>query len=352
MPKGAFSARYLAARIAGILVAALGVKVLVGWLLDLDALKRIFPGVPVTKANTALLFVVVGAGLAVLARAEPRRRERLIAGVTGAFCLAFSALVLLEYLWRDLGIDELVFRDTTGSAVPGRPSPHAAAGILLAAANLILLARSKSGHSRAAAWVNNLLAIAATAGLIGYAYRVNYLSGFSSVNGIGVQALAALALLAVGLAALDPGETWLAIFISRGAGGRMARRFAPLILLTPILIGVQGVLSDNPVGREIAAVVVTIAIVIVLLASASALDHAEAQRKTLSGLLPICAHCKRVRDDEGYWSQVESYVAAHSEADFSHSLCPSCLREFYPEHADEIISELKQEELIAGEEAT
>ena len=53
--------------------------------------------------------------------------------------------------------------------------------------------------------------------------------------------------------------------------------------------------------------------------------------KLLSGLLPICSHCKKVRDDEGYWQEVEIYVSHHSEADFSHGICPDCLQKFYPE---------------------
>jgi hypothetical protein len=130
----------------------------------------------------------------------------------------------------------------------------------------------------------------------------------------------------------------------------MARRFAPLILLSPILIGVQTALYDHPVGHAIAAVVVTAAIVMTLITGASALNRAEAQRKTLSGLLPICSHCKRIRDDAGYWSQVESYVAKYSEAEFSHSLCPSCLLEHYPEHAETIVSELERSGLASGVE--
>jgi PAS domain S-box-containing protein len=47
--------------------------------------------------------------------------------------------------------------------------------------------------------------------------------------------------------------------------------------------------------------------------------------KTLTGLLPICGSCKRIRDDDGYWSQLEDYISAHSAAEFSHSLCPDCL---------------------------
>jgi hypothetical protein len=338
---------YLAARITGVSAAALGVAVLMGWALNSSALTRIWPGVPPTKANAALMLVLAGIGLAALARVEPQRREHLLAGAAGAFCVTLSALTLLEY-WHSLGIDELFFRDTTGSALPGRPSPHAAIGLLLVGVNLILLAGPRGKRERAAPWVNNALAVVVTAGVIGYAYSVDYLRGFSSVNGVGVVALAALALLVVGLALLDPKATWLAVFISPGAGGRMARRFAPLVLLSPILIGVQTAVYDHPIGHAIAAVVVTAAIVIALFTGASALDKAEAQRKTLGGLLPICSHCKRIRDDAGYWSQVESYVAKYSEAEFSHSLCPSCLLEHYPEHAETIISQLEQDGLASG----
>jgi ABC-type multidrug transport system fused ATPase/permease subunit len=53
--------------------------------------------------------------------------------------------------------------------------------------------------------------------------------------------------------------------------------------------------------------------------------------KTLSGLLPICASCKKIRDDKGYWNQIESYIRQHSEADFSHSICPECAIKLYPD---------------------
>lgn len=55
------------------------------------------------------------------------------------------------------------------------------------------------------------------------------------------------------------------------------------------------------------------------------LQQALQEVKTLSGLLPICSYCKQIRDDEGYWHSVEAYVSAHSEAEFSHGICPSCL---------------------------
>jgi hypothetical protein len=53
----------------------------------------------------------------------------------------------------------------------------------------------------------------------------------------------------------------------------------------------------------------------------------------LRGLLPICASCKKIRDDKGYWNQMETYIEAHSEADFSHGVCPECMERLYPEYA-------------------
>ena len=52
--------------------------------------------------------------------------------------------------------------------------------------------------------------------------------------------------------------------------------------------------------------------------------------KTLRGLLPICCYCKKIRDDRGYWSQLEVYIQSHSEADFSHGICPECVEKFHP----------------------
>lgn len=61
------------------------------------------------------------------------------------------------------------------------------------------------------------------------------------------------------------------------------------------------------------------------------LQDALSKIKVLSGLLPICSHCKRIRDDKGYWGQLEVYIRDHSNADFSHSICPECAQKHYPE---------------------
>lgn len=61
------------------------------------------------------------------------------------------------------------------------------------------------------------------------------------------------------------------------------------------------------------------------------LKNALAKVKTLSGMLPICSACKKVRDDKGYWKQIERYISEHSEAEFSHSICPECAKRLYPD---------------------
>jgi hypothetical protein len=61
------------------------------------------------------------------------------------------------------------------------------------------------------------------------------------------------------------------------------------------------------------------------------LQKALDEVRTLRGIVPICAYCKNIRDDKGYWSQVEQYVSEHSEAEFSHGICPECMRKNYPD---------------------
>jgi len=56
-----------------------------------------------------------------------------------------------------------------------------------------------------------------------------------------------------------------------------------------------------------------------------ALEHI----KTLQGIIPICSYCKKIRDDQGYWDQVETYISRHTEAEFSHSVCPDCMVKHY-----------------------
>ena len=65
------------------------------------------------------------------------------------------------------------------------------------------------------------------------------------------------------------------------------------------------------------------------------LRRALSEVKTLSGMLPICSSCKKIRDDKGYWNRIESYIRSHSEVQFSHGICPDCAKKLYPDIVSE-----------------
>jgi len=69
------------------------------------------------------------------------------------------------------------------------------------------------------------------------------------------------------------------------------------------------------------------------------LEKALAKIKVLSGIIPICASCKKIRDDAGYWQQVEEYISEHSDAAFSHGICNDCLIKLYPDYYQQVLQE-------------
>jgi CheY-like chemotaxis protein len=73
------------------------------------------------------------------------------------------------------------------------------------------------------------------------------------------------------------------------------------------------------------------------------LEEALANVKQLQGILPICSHCKKVRDDQNYWQQVESYISSHTDAQFSHSICPECFEQITKTQIEELKHRLRKD---------
>lgn len=76
-----------------------------------------------------------------------------------------------------------------------------------------------------------------------------------------------------------------------------------------------------------------------LKARTAELEKAFAKIKVLSGIIPICSSCKKIRDDTGYWQQVEEYISEHSDAEFSHGICNDCLKKLYPDYYQQVLQE-------------
>ncbi|WP_300669941.1 PAS domain-containing protein [Desulfoluna sp.] len=103
----------------------------------------------------------------------------------------------------------------------------------------------------------------------------------------------------------------------------------------------QGRISPFRVGDEVSDHVLWVAINISEKKQAelerdqamAALEKALVEIRNLRGILPICSSCKKIRDEDGGWHALENYISAHSEADFSHGICPDCMKALYPEYS-------------------
>jgi hypothetical protein len=179
-------------------------------------------------------------------------------------------------------------------------------------------------------------------------------------TGMALHTCGEFVLVALGVFARRSDSPLLAILISKDSAGVMLRRILPTIYFVPLALGVivvEGQLRGFYTVQERACILVVLQIVFlfyivracgVLLHKVDLQRHeANAKReslltelqtalqevKALSGLLPICSHCKQVRDDRGYWKQIEVYIEEHSEATFTHGICDACLQKHHPEIA-------------------
>jgi hypothetical protein len=216
---------------------AIGVVVLIGWTADVRVLKQISPDLPAMKPNTAVMMIVTALGLLAIANDSEQRRRVRLGAIAGGFVIAIAAVTLLEYIWRNLGIDELIFHDAQGRH-PGRPSPHTALVFVLVGVNLMLLDSSPRWR-RFAPFANTVAAAAVTFGIVGYAFDIDYFRGVGAATGISVQTLVGLTLAVVGLALLEPRRGWVGVLTAPGPGGHMARLFAPIVLLMPVFLGLE-----------------------------------------------------------------------------------------------------------------
>jgi len=102
-----------------------------------------------------------------------------------------------------------------------------------------------------------------------------------------------------------------------------AMMLAGVILIKPIFIALRGAEEEQR-------------------ALADNLQEALNNIKILKGMLPICASCKKIRDDNGFWHQVETYISQYSDTKFSHGICPDCVRKLYPEYSEKILRDLEK----------
>jgi diguanylate cyclase (GGDEF)-like protein/PAS domain S-box-containing protein len=226
------------ANACGAFAIALGLLVLVGWLLDAWPLTRLAPSLPAAMPNSALMFVSCGAALLTQASPAPSRRMRTAAGGCVALVLALSIGTLLEYATdASLGIDRPLGGDFGDVDHPGRPATHTAAAFLLL--GLCLLVAGWRGRTADA--VAGVLGVGAALviglALAGYLIGVPHLHGSASAHGMSLHTAIGLAIVLTGVFALRPHAPPASWFAYQGAGEKAARRLMAPALLLPFAAG-------------------------------------------------------------------------------------------------------------------
>ncbi len=353
------------ARIGAAIVAAVGAGVLLGWALSWPPLASAIPGLVAMKVNTACAFLAAGAALVLQLSAGARARAVGIG--LAVFVTVLGGLTLAEYLLAlDLGIDELLLPDRSQDSLtphPGRMAPTTALGFLLAGLALCALRHGRPRYLLARSYwlVLPVLFLSAVAG-VGYLYGVDSLYRVGPYQSMAVHTAGAFLLLSLAILAANRAGGIAMTFAGETAGGLVLRRLLPTLTLGFVALGWL-VLRGEDGGRFDARfgaallVVVSMAISILAVTSTAIRLHAVdverelaeaqllashenlerrvlertqelattlAQVKQLSGLLPICAWCRKVRGDQDYWQSVEQFVAQKTDARFTHGICPEC----------------------------
>jgi two-component sensor histidine kinase len=274
----------IAARICAAAVTAIGLIVLVGWALDVEAIKRVWPTMVSMKANSALLFVLLGVALLI---AEDPARRALRMGLA-IVITTLAVLTLLEFaLATDLGIDQLLFPDPDPVQAPGRMAVATAVNFLLLGLAVAVFDVPAARRLRQAAVL--VASCIAFVSACGYLFGVRSLYWGSAIHSSFAFLLAAIAFT------LSPSQPLAEVLASHSVAGRMLRRLLPATVVLPVLVGelmLEWRVWPYPVEFGVAVVVLSIVLSLesVTWIVAHRLYHAEAAERQAYGALAEREH--------------------------------------------------------------
>ena len=341
----AFSAKYsrrlieraaLASKWLALAVFITMVIVLAGWTAHAANLEALFISQVTVKPNTAIALLLCAMGI-LLRHVPLNPLPRILSWLLPIGAALVGLLTSAEYLLgRDLHIDQLFFSgfdDVLVNPAPGRMALVTAItlsfmGIAIAIRNL--RPRRKNIASQLLVLVAGALALIA---LLGYSYGAIATTGLGQGVQIAVPTAICVVFLAAATMLLDPESGWLRTALSTRTGGVLVRRILPFAFLIPFCIGLLQKIADasglrsNPVQDAMAAVLTMVTLAVIAWRTAAVLEEKEATIQRLEGLLPICSHCRKVRNETDYWQQVDQYLVSHSAMELTHSICPECLKE-------------------------
>ena len=271
MPRGTTRHRAvvldLVVRACALAVLLIGLVVLAGWALKFEALKSGLPGFASMKPNAALALVLAGIALALAL--QPRSGLRL--GCAAAVLMLGGLSLAQDVSGANFGTDQILFRDLPGAAQtvsPGRMSPITAVCLILLGGALALLGSHRTALHRFRDALALLALALALPALIGYAYGTESIYPLPGFGSMALATALALPLLALGILSAHAGGL-AAVFTSAGLGGQVARRFLPLALVSPLLLGWLAQKGENAglfnVQQDIAVFAAAMMLVLVVI---------------------------------------------------------------------------------------
>jgi signal transduction histidine kinase/CheY-like chemotaxis protein len=275
---------------ASLFVLFVAVLVLVGWMLDLERVKGILPHLATMKANTALAFLAAGGSLWLLnVEGASATRAHRGAQACALIVMLIGLLTLGEYgFHRDLGIDQLLFRDigaAPGMPWPGRMAAATAACFFVVGAAVLLFGTDAWRVARPGQPLALAVMVVSFLSLVGYGYGVRALYAIAPFSSVAVHTALSFLVLSVGVLAARPSWGLMRIVASSGVGGATARRLFPAVIGIPFVLGwlrlqgERGGLYGTEFGLALLVTSTTIALVILVCWSAASLDRADARHR-------------------------------------------------------------------------
>jgi diguanylate cyclase (GGDEF)-like protein len=292
------SALRATARFASVLPVAVGTLVLIGWAIDVEALKRVLPGLSAMNPTSAVGFVVLGCALALTTgRGGPWVRRLTIALAAIVVLFGTSRLIALAGLW-DPPLDRLVFREKLDLGDPGRISrmaPNTAINFILCGVALVLLDRQRSRFRSLAQLLSLITGMTALLALLGYSYGLPQFYGIGSQKAMSLPTAVTFLVFATGLLCARPKQGIMAVISSRSSGGTMVRRLLPAVLIVPAVFGAlrlagqRAEIFDTPFGLWLLVVTIMTVLAVLVGWNAHLLFRSDIDRSNAEKMLAFQA---------------------------------------------------------------
>jgi signal transduction histidine kinase len=272
-------------------VFIVGCLVLIGWILDIQFLKSLYPNMVIMKANTALSFIMIGASLWLLQIKRSNKRIPLIAQVCSGAAASIGFLTIGEYLFGyDLGIDQILFTESpqaVGSSAPGRMGFNTALNLSLIGLSLFILSFERQSLYRLSQSLAAAAALVVLAAFIGYLFGAKSLFGIAFYTKMPMHTGLAFIVICIGILCARPYAGLMTIITSEGIGGILARCLIfpaiaiPLLIAWLRLIGQRAGFYGTEFGLSLYAISNIVVFILLILWAARLLDRIDAERKEM-----------------------------------------------------------------------